>query len=462
MNNKSPLFQILLIVLFLCYLVQYILDIEGIIIKYPTIADAIIYLIICFLYLWKYRRDNLLCFEALALPVIFLGIFFEDLIFPLVTGEFNYHTIGNDDIKAQSADLQMMAYSIFLIGCSRANKKSQKKTKHESVKLTNNVNYNIFVKVLSIILFLILLYDYKTGIFNSWFYYNNTEYIDFEDRNQGLGHITCLLLALTASEITRLRNLGVNNLFSFIKCVNKLYLVEWIFVSCLLYATGNRNEMLLILLPLLVAYSICIKPIRNKTLLIFGTLGILLMVIVSTTRQGDSGVSIEGATFNLLSFTIDFASLGFNCNYLVGYTDQHGPTFFAGLWGQILSGIPYIGPVILNIFQIKGPVASSTLTTEAAGTISGMGTSLIGDLYYCGGLIWVLVFMFFLGYIMSYIYYSDKKINTYVLMFYSYMVANSIYYIRSQWAFPITILEYTTIILILGNVLFRKKQRIIK
>ena len=462
-RDHNFLFRELLVVLFLFYFLQYLLESElSHIIRYPVIVDAILFISIYIIYLWKYRKDSLLCFETMALPVIFLGIFFEDVIFPLSVGDFNYHTIGNEAVKLKSADLQMMGFLIFLIGCTRANKKHKMQTKNKDC-IADNVNYNVFVNVVAVILLVLIIYDYRSGVFNSWFYYNNTDQIDFEDRNQGLGHLTCLLVALSVAEIVRLKNQGVSNFLSFLKKCNKLFLFEWAFVSILLFITGNRNEMLLVALPLIVSYSICINKISNKEFLLFGILGIVLMVIAGATRQDDAGVSFSSDTsFNLLSFTIDFAAVGFDCNYLVGYTDQHGPVLFASFPLQVLSGIPLFGPMIIKTFGITGAIASSTLTTEAAGTIAGMGTSLIGDLYYNGGTIWVLVYMFFLGYVMSYLYYNSKNSNIYFLMLYSYMVANSIYYIRSQWAFPLTIIEYSAIVLLLGELLFKKRNNIVK
>ena len=238
-----------------------------------------------------------------------------------------------------------------------------------------------------------------------------------DDRNDGLGHLTCLLVAASIVDIVRLREMGVDSFWTYLKKSNKLFLIEWAFISFLLIISGNRNEMLLIAFPLVVAFSKCIKQISNKLLLLGAAAGVLLMVFVGSSRQ--QGVSAEEASFESANFFVDFAVLGYDCDYMVKYTDQHNPIYFKDLPGFMLSGIPVLGHRILDFVGYEPPERSSNLATDSVGSTSGLGTSLIGDLYYGAGFLWVVLFMYCFGYTMSRLYHSDRNIHIGFLFFWA-------------------------------------------
>ena len=423
--------------------------------RIPVMVDVIIYIGFYVAYLLIYRRENLLCFELMAIPIAFLGLFFDDLIYPISPELSSFYSIDNMAAKIKSEDIQMIAYFMLLLGCSWGNEYKGEKIINKSTKKA--LAYDTFIWVLVGILAVLILYDYTSGIFSSWFYYSNASWMDVEDRNQGLGHLTCILLAATGVELVRLRDKGIVTLRNFVRHINKVFLVEWLGISVLLYMSGNRNEMLLILLPLIVGYTVSVQKISNRKLIIFGAVGILLMAIAGMTRQG---VSLTESQLGLLSFTRDFADLGYNTDFLFDYTDKNDPIYLGGILGGFLSGIPYLGSVILHAIDYKGPIASATLCTESVVSGSGLGTSLIGDLYYTAGFAWVVFFMFFLGYVMSRLYHADRNLNIYWLIFYTYMVANAVYYIRSSWLFPITVIEYAFILIFIGDIFFKNTVKL--
>lgn len=455
MNVRRNLgFKLILVVCIFIFMIQYTMDIsESNIDRIPVVLDVILYLGFYVAYLLIYRKENLLCFELMAVPVAFLGLFFDDIIYPISPELSSFFSIGNEAAKRKSEDIQMIAYFLLLLGCSFGNDHRKKKKSYKAPRKA--MSYDSFIWILVVVLALLIYYDYTSGIFSSWFYYSNADWMDAEERNQGLGHLTCIILAATGVELVRLRDKGVANFKSFAFHINKVFFCEWLVISVLLYLSGNRNEMLLILLPLVVGYTIYVKKIPNRKLVIGGVVGIILMAIAGMTRQEE--VSISGSQLGLLSFTRDFADLGYNTDYLINYTDKNNPIYLRGTLGSLLSGIPYVGSVILQVINYKWPTASATLCTESVVAGAGLGTSLIGDLYYTGGFVWVVFFMFFLGYVMSRLYHADERLNIYWLVFYSYMVANAIYYVRSSWIFPVTVIEYALIIILLGDFFFKSK-----
>lgn len=447
---KNTFFNTTLYIWFLFYLFQYLFEISGLYTtKYPYYFDAAIYLFYFICYIWVYRKNNILCFEIMAFPILFLGIFLSNLLAPIADGIPGFFTVSNDLVREKSKDLQMMAYFAYMIGGGFTIKNYTWAWGAE--KKMRRGNYSILIHIITIVILLLLVYDYSSGILNSWFYYSNADWMDVDDRNQGLGHLTCLILAATVVEIVRLREQNVSTLKVFFKRCNKLFIFEWALVSFLLFISGNRNEMLLIALPLVVGYSKCIEPIKNRHIIVAMIVGVFLMIAVGMTRQ--SSVSLSGGELSLITSTRDFWALGYNTDFLVEYTDAHGSTYFADMPPYLLSGIPYLGPKLIDWLGLKWVMPSAALTTESVNTHSGLGTALVGDLYYSAGAIWVILFMFLLGRLLSNIYFSNKNLNVYLLTLYVYMVANAVYYIRSAWAFPITVIEYVWIILLIGEML---------
>ena len=423
--------------------------------RIPVALNVFVFVCFFVIYIIKYRRQNLLCFELMAIPIAFLGLFFDDLIFPLSPAFTTLNSVSSEAVRVKSEYIQMISFFSLLLGCSVGNDSSPIHRSTYNSSTLNRISFNTLSNVLVIVLLIVIVYDYIGGVFSSWFYYSNSEIMDVDDRNKGLGHITCLILAISCVEIVRLRERNVDGLISFIKHVNKFYLAEWIGISALLYLSGNRNEMLLILLPVVVGYSICIKKIPNKLLIISFIAGAVLMAAAGMTRM--DSVSLSGSEINIVALTRDFAGLGYNTDYLIDYSDRIGHTNFQEVPVQLLSGIPYIGYFLISTFGIKGPLPSAQLCTDSIYMASsGLGTSLIGDMYYTAGFLWVVIYMFIFGYIMSRLYNSDKNMNIYWLIFYTYMVSNAVYYIRSSWTFPITEIEYAIIIVFLGQLVCRK------
>ena len=456
-NNNNHGFKILLSFFLTLYLIQYTLGLIGThSIRMPLFVNVVIYIVFFVAYLIKYRKDNLLCFELMAIPVAFLGLFFKDVINPILPEFMSLYSIASETEKMKSEDIQMIAFFALLIGCSVSNDKRNGSNFNNLIVKHTKTSYNLFIVVLSVVLMLLIIYDYRAGVFSSWFYYSHTDIMEVTERNEGLGHLTCLLLVATCVELVRLREKGISNLKNFIVSINKLYFVECLGISFLLFISGNRNEMLLIILPIVIGYTICIKKIPNKILIISMLVGVLLMAVAGMSRQ--DSVSLRWSAISLFSLTRDFSGLGYNTDYLIEYTDNNGTSNFGELPNLFLSGIPYFGYQIIQAIDLKGPKTSAVICDDSVIIPhSGFGTSLIGDLYYTAGLLWVIVFMYGLGFLLARLYYSNKNINIYWLLFYTYMVANAVYYIRSSWAFPITILEYSMIILLIGQLLFRKK-----
>ncbi len=453
-RHRQSLFGTIVLILLVLYVILFSgLIIDGIKLDIPAIFHIAVYLVLYFYYLFTFRKANLLCFEFIFLAVYFLGMFFEELIpdeildFFIGVGGSRLYMITDPIIIYKSFLSQMIGYLIFLFGCYKANTKKYVKQNNTIVNNSNLSSIGTIVYVLVAIILLFLVYYYVTGVFNSWFAYSDESILN-EERNQGVARLTDLTLTVTVLELLRLNKRGVSNFLGFLRHTNKLYILEVLFISSLLLLSGNRNEMLLIFLPVVVGYSVFIKKISNRLLLVGICIGILVMIFSGLTRQSGD---LLGAQFDLISSVQDFSLVGVDCTYLIKYTDSHDYIYFANFPLFILSGIPFIGPLIIHTMDL-GFMSSSRLTTLAMSSNgTGLGTSLVGDLYYNGGILFVILFMFLFGYLVSYLYNKFNYCgctNMFLALIYLYTISNSVYYVRQIFDFPISTIVFSSILIV--------------
>ena len=156
---------------------------------------------------------------------------------------------------------------------------------------------------------------------------------------------------------------------------------------------------------------------------------------------------------SLFDMTRDFGYANIDSMYLIEDTDLHGAKGFNMGIISLLSSIPFVGGMLVSLFGIEEFTRSAIATTEGMNiTYTGLGTSLVGDTYYTGGIIFVLVYFFLLGRLMSYLhsqFYFRKVINVYTLVIYAFMFSNAIYCLRSEWYTSFRYIGFSIVILFL-------------
>lgn len=432
---------------------------------FPVFLDEIVFMLVPLGYFYHYRRYNLLCFELMFLPIFFLCVFFDDIILSSI----GYYTSGiggalDNAVKQSSYVLksrmiQMLGFLFFIGGSCWGSKLKHIDIKNSwyAILQKSNVDYRLILNTLAFLLLIQIVICYLDGSFKTWFGYENN--LSGSNRNHGLGDINSLCFLSTLVVFSMLAKRNVHTFRAFCKNCNKLYLIEVLFISLLLIVSGNRNEMLLIFLPIIISYNIFVKKIPNKLIISGLFVGIFLMVYIGLTRQGDN---LEMNKMDMFSITRDYSLVDINCRYLIKYTDEGSPHMFETLFTSVLSGVPFIGPQIINAMGWDMSTQSTYVTTAgmAQNKDTGLGTSLIGDLYYNAYSIFVVLFMFGFGYFMSRLYvkiYIEKKYKIGYLIIFIYMTANAAYYVRQQWDFPIHSMLYDFIILYFLFKLFKNK-----
>ena len=456
------------VVLFFVLLVLYI---DVTLLKGVLGLNRIVFLIgtivISVLYILTYRRHDLMCFESIFLVLYILCVFFQELILDNLSNDSMVSPVFYHNFSTQTMDkgllVQSLALIAFLMSSSAENNRAQYRVYKDESKYKITTSYRLCVQILSVLVLGYIGLLFLNGTISSWFYYSNSS---LEYNNTAIVYLTVLFMALTVYEFTELTRARCNGFKSFIKQVDKLYLGEISVISVLLLISGNRNEALLILSPLIFAYSAMIKHISNKTFILGIAIGAALMVVIGVTRQfGVSVESVQNSEISLFEVTRDFGFVDKNTNYLIDYTDTRGPMGFKNAMITLASSIPYLGGIFTFVFDLTLDPRTQELTTSGmqlqSNMDSGLGTSLIGDLYCTGTFIFVILFMYFLGLLIAYLhnrFVVRKSFNQWLLVIYLFLMANVVYYIRAEWTMPFRYIGFTFILILFFNFFSQKAQ----
>jgi hypothetical protein len=118
----------------------------------------------------------------------------------------------------------------------------------------------------------------------------------------------------------------------------------------------------------------------------------------------------------------------------------------------ILSVVPFLQSSFMIFFNFTPvPTSSEVFTTTINGVnyTSGLGTHIIGDLYYTFGLPGVVLLMLILGITISLL--TNKvlikgKQSMYSLIALSFLVGNSVYSVRVEYFFILRLISLTLIV----------------
>lgn len=421
----------------------------------------------CLIYIFLYRKDNLLCFETIFFPLYILSVFFKDLILDTLIGNSIvssiYYTPFPPAIESKGLILQSIALIAFMLGASRINNKvtCKSQTRHFIIPY----NFTMAVWVLSLFILAFICFLYFNGTISSWFHYSS-EIKNYT--NEYIVYLTILFLVLTIFEFSNLYNINCHTIVQFIKSVNKVYLFDIAIITILLLISGNRNEALLILLPPVLAYSIFIKKINNNQFIIGLFIGVSLMIFIGVTRHiGVSVQSVQNSDISLFEISRDFGFVDKNTNYLIEYTDKHKPIYFKNAINNLFSSIPFLGGVLVPLLNIGSDTRSTQITTDGMQSIqnidSGLGTSLIGDLYYTGSFLFVLIYMYLFGWLIAKLYSRfiiNKKYNMWLLAIFLFLVSNVIYCIRAEWTMPFRYIGFSLVVILICRIFFIPKSNI--
>lgn len=186
------------------------------------------------------------------------------------------------------------------------------------------------------------------------------------------------------------------------------------------------------------------------------SVGVSLMIVIGLTRQSNDLALLQDKTINLYEMSRDFCFVDNNTKYLIDFTDKFSPAGFKNAFLNLLSSVPFLGGIVVSVTGLSYDTRSVDLTTQgmqlSSNMESGLGTSLMGDLYYTGGTFFTLFFMYFLGWLIATLYRRfmiEKKYDIWMLIIYLFMFSNVVYIIRAEWTMPFRYIGFSFVIALL-------------
>lgn len=391
----------------------------------------IIYIIINLQYFFFYKKKNLLCFEFFfALSFWVCSFLYSFLIFEV--DDFFASLINYDEYTISKGYLVcLLGYLFYILGLILV------KYRHTSViKFHFNLNFISFLnKTMGWICVGLFLLFLATGGLSIILIYDANAGIDQARRFDGFGIPMDLLgLSLNIATVTNFISLMLKkqhkSIIYLFKSFDIKYLFIFAFMSILFLITGYRSGALQLLLPFVILFTYFYK-ISNIKILVSLIAAVLLFVSIGYLRSGNEQ---DAKTINNLDFITslrDFYSINGALFFLIDYSDTNNPTYGTNIIFHSASAIPFAQNFIINFINPEDLSPDSSLLYSNSKWVNyGLGTNLIGDIYYTFGLTGVTILMFLLGVVIA---YSYRKMNIYWQIVYFILCGNSIFFPRIEY-----------------------------
>lgn len=397
-----------------------------------------VFLAITIWYMVRNRGKTLFSPEIIIFAIGFLITFYNILVLNNIGFVSRLFLQFSEEMGRKSICLSIIGFDAFMIGGEIAKRSYLKKQN----KLKSNVlKVSPFLTVLMHLLALLaILLVFITGRYVAFMKYTLEE---GEGANMMNTMLSVLIMVSSVLEFLRLHQKSLHMSFAkFFLNINKVYVVDVVVWSLFLLLTGNRGEAMLIVLPPIILYFFYINKINNKTIILGTIVGVFAMVYIGLTRQGDSDFQDTAVELGAFGIFRDYGAAYVNQQGLIQYTDAHGTYGFSTGVKTLLSSVPFLGGFLIGGDSMSNKSEGNTneLTTEqwqiASNMDSGLGTNLLGDLYYAGGLLFVIVYFGILGWFLSYCYerlYNNKRLNAFSLFTFCWLFADCLYILRAPY-----------------------------
>lgn len=405
---------------------------------------VILFAVSSILFIYKQRRKNIICFET----IFFIAFFLTTLVYPTFFNDeipISFFDYGNSTFNIiKSTSIAMIGFFCYIIGATLVSIK----TNNYHFKISRDKYYPTEISFLvNSLISLLFIFFILSGGLDAYDSYAGGKKLS-ETSDIFLFYIRNLLIVSSILEFLRLKNHKMNKIGQFIKKVNKFYLTNYLVIVMWFLISGDRGELLKQILSFLLLYWLFVTKINTRNLLIIFITGFVLMSTIKNIRLQEGGLLnfsnfSDAFIFSSLEFTAEFSSSSATLYYLVQSTDYHGYSMGTNYLFPVLSVIPMLQSLFAYLFNINPSAAiferTAVVATEGLlgpNPYTGLGTHIIGDLYYSFGSVGVIFFMFLIGYFISFlnkkIFYESSISITY-LFIYVFLFAGSFYFIRTEY-----------------------------
>lgn len=398
--------------------------------SYPFIIIVFILFIIQNLLYFKLRKNKrLICFEFF----FFIAFFFTNFVYPVFYFNENptflfFSLPYNYSIISKATAIAFFAYSSFLLGISYKQYKNRKIGDNylintiSNYNLSNSLKNKICTLFLVITLFFFFFYLVTGGLESMAAKYRG------DASEEGISGYFYILF-FTSSIILALFTFDISNKKRFIVL---LFLIIFVILFLL---SGSRTYPLAIIIILMYSYD-NYKKISNTRVILITSIGFLFLALVMLLRNYSYNIqNIKDIELNSFwDIGTDLIINNRNLYVLIDYCDKYGPNYGLTMLGGLLSPIPFGQSIFLNLTGIQSDFISSakfsTFLAFGPGSQLGSGSNIVGDIYVSFGLIGILPFFFFLGWIVEKSR-SLGSINVYWKIVHGVILSNSVFIVRS-------------------------------
>lgn len=385
-------------------------------------------------YIAVQKKKNYFDFDFIFLLTTYFTLFFFPVFVYNTDFEpflFAYSYYYDETLISRGTALALMGCQAYMFGGLLVNRK---RIESECVEKPKKIIPNGILAIGMIICFILFFLAAGGDLFSHT--YDGT--IGGEDASGTVTYILVLLgTMLTATIAIEFHNWSIG-----IKYSKKwiVFLVLSAFVAIFLLI-GSRTYPLQFILLVIGLYSIKVKPINLKKMLLLILSGFVILGFVGLYRIADSSTADDlQEGMGVLVFVQDLLLNNRNTFVAMDIVRRDGINFGLGMVTPVFGVFPFANSIILNMTPLTELDLSSGLqiTAYSLGKTSdfevGFGTNIIADIYMSFGSVGVVIMMLLLGFFVKKSMYKaiyDK--NIYHLLIYGVMVSYAVYIVRAEY-----------------------------
>lgn len=410
-------------------------------------------------------NNNYITFHTLFLiSFLFVNFIYPIFIYPLDPFYFSvFRRTFDVSVISKSTALSLVAVSSYYVGVVLIRERDEKPEMISKDVLLEIKKILTYIYIFCISLF---LYFMGSRVLNGDF--GVTSMIP-----PGLLVITqvCInLIVLISFNIYNLSNNFSSFLYSFPKDV---LLLSILFVLLFLY-TGDRGPAIQLVLIFLVAFSLYVKNINAKTLLAIALFGMLNLSFVQGARTKDVIAVGGGGVTNFVSRGINnfeinnFWDIGMDLivsNYPLyagyDYVNEEGYLYGSNMFTYLFAPLPLVPSLMSSLLFDSSPseLTTANLITKRANSTYGLGTNMVIDIYMAFGFVGVVIFMFFLGFVITFV-----QVNAFINKFkfvivHGLLISFSIYLPRASMFDPLRHVIWALFLFLLIFLVIRNSKK---
>lgn len=147
----------------------------------------------------------------------------------------------------------------------------------------------------------------------------------------------------------------------------------------------------------------------------------------------------------------DLILVGRNTYVGIEYVDAHGLTYGKTMLSGLIGTVPSFERILTNLFGMNiRNYGSAELFTDYTFRYKrkrfGLGTNIFIDIFLSFGYIGTFLLLMILGGFVKFSLNKADSLNYYYFIIYTVLIANSVYFVRAGYTYPIKLLIWTLVI----------------